>query len=291
MGVLCRNILCDEYRNWGVWAISIPLITLDAPFLQIFMQEKSLKQFLNSVYGYDDRCYINKIEYLNDKIGTLQNSGFLIPDIRCRCTLNKQDENGDIEFILEMQRCRQSSYVDRGLLKSARVMGDGFVSSINEAKRCSCLQPQQKRQPSALGPRKSSSVSHEEKFRLHVRTVRHLSILRDSFNGDLGWMYHIAPIVVRGKLKDGKLNRSTMEPVLEMKDSLATDKQLYTFIQLKGYVKQREKGEVATGTTDDWLDILALDLMEEARVMPNGPKLYMVPEIDNEDVNGLVEFC
>jgi len=139
----------------------IPPVTYDTTFKLLFGREKYLKAFLNDIYGYDEACYIDKIEYLPIEHTGIRSRGRTSCDIRCKCTLNTADENGVIEFILEMQRKRQAAFMDRTSLESSIVISDDYTRSMSDSAKI----PQKRKQ------RASKILCKKEKSRVNKKKI------------------------------------------------------------------------------------------------------------------------
>lgn len=150
-------------------------------------------------------------------------------DIRCKCILNTADENGVIEFILEMQRKRQPTFMDRTNLESSIVISDDYTRSMSDGTKI----PSKRRDRGYNRAKKMPSrTSHDRKFQENILIVRHLSILLEDHNAAWGGCFHIASMVIAGKLYKGNLKLRTVAFPTK-KPIIATTKQLHTFIQLK----------------------------------------------------------
>ncbi len=257
----------------------IPALTYDTTFKLLFGQEKYLKAFLNDIYGYDSACHIDKIEYLSPEHTGIHHRGRTSCDIRCKCKLNTFDENGVIEFILEMQRKKQSAFMDRTNLESSIVISDDYTRSMSDGTKISS----RRRQAIGTIERKKmpSGASHDRKFQENIPIVRHLSILLEDYNAAWGGCFHVAPMVIAGKVYKGNMKLSTIVFPTQ-KPIIATTKQLHTFIQLKQCV-----GEIS-----DWLKLLTIELSPERKCEETKDEidLYDVSDITDPVVEDAIEF-
>lgn len=255
----------------------IPSITLDGPFGFIFGQEKFLKSLLNGLYNYDKECFIEKLTFSPNQMKGpgrfCEFAGTLIPDIKCSCTTNLPENDRPIHFVVEMQRKGQKSYIDRALLVGGRVVDTEFIRNVNNSNKALL------------------SKSHDAKFEEGIVNIVHLSILRDTIAPRLGWRFNVIPFFSYGEFKRGSLVKSSVELASDPGKSIATEKRVYTFIQLKEYLKKKDN--IKNGSDfkfKNWLDFMALDIWLKHSDEREKIKLYEVQKTDDPIIKETIDF-
>lgn len=202
----------------------------DICFKKVFVEspesKEILKDLLNTIYGYNGDLKIRDIEYLPNTLPNRESRPIYF-DIKCRCYLSETPitspmtsyPNNSIILDVEMQRAFQQTFVDRINMYKSRLEESEF----------------------------DSNKKLKIKNYFDLPTVRMLSFLKEPFNKNYPFMFHMLPILAKSELQNGSITGEC-----EILDLPATNKELATFIQLS------KLEECTNPKLKEWLHFLNL---------------------------------